>query len=237
MAAQPVAQQQVAIDLRAAGRVDVQVHVGVGALEAAALVPVWLADDQHGPGRLQVRAPGRLVRRVGHDEQDVDDRLGGQPPAPRSTRCARAAPPAPPAPPGSGPPRAGTGAATPGRSRPPPPSRSAWEAPAPTPPAGPLRSWAHDGLDGVGHAAPPAGGRPPSMAHRWVPAADGSASGCWVDARHDPAPSLLPTPGAHRAIRRDGRPGQDQLQPLVVPHDSQTKHEPAGRIRTPQVEQ
>ena len=28
-----------------------------------------------------------------------------------------------------------------------------------------------------------------------------------------------------------------QLQPLVVPHDSQTKHEPAGRIRTPQVEQ
>ncbi len=29
----------------------------------------------------------------------------------------------------------------------------------------------------------------------------------------------------------------DQLQPLVVPQDSQTKHEPAGRIRTPQVEQ
>ena len=28
-----------------------------------------------------------------------------------------------------------------------------------------------------------------------------------------------------------------QLHPLVVPHDSQTKHEPAGRIRTPQVEQ
>jgi hypothetical protein len=28
-----------------------------------------------------------------------------------------------------------------------------------------------------------------------------------------------------------------QLHPLVVPQDSQTKHEPAGRIRTPQVEQ
>ena len=35
-------------------------------------------------------------------------------------------------------------------------------------------------------------------------------------------------------VRRRAEP---QLQPLVVPHDSQTKHEPAGRIRTPQVEQ
>jgi hypothetical protein len=32
-------------------------------------------------------------------------------------------------------------------------------------------------------------------------------------------------------------PSLHQLHPLVVPHDSQTKHEPAGRIRTPQVEQ
>jgi hypothetical protein len=30
---------------------------------------------------------------------------------------------------------------------------------------------------------------------------------------------------------------QNQLQPLVVPHDSQTKQDPAGRMRTPQVEQ
>ncbi len=29
----------------------------------------------------------------------------------------------------------------------------------------------------------------------------------------------------------------DQLHPLVVPQDSQTKQEPAGRMRTPQVEQ
>jgi hypothetical protein len=36
-------------------------------------------------------------------------------------------------------------------------------------------------------------------------------------------------------IRRNS--AQFQLHPLVVPHDSQTKHEPAGRIRTPQVEQ
>ena len=37
-----------------------------------------------------------------------------------------------------------------------------------------------------------------------------------------------------------GRPSgaaRDQLHPLVVPQDSHTKHEPAGRIRTPQVEQ
>jgi hypothetical protein len=33
------------------------------------------------------------------------------------------------------------------------------------------------------------------------------------------------------------RSARSQLHPLVVPHDSQTKHEPAGRIRTPQVEQ
>ena len=31
------------------------------------------------------------------------------------------------------------------------------------------------------------------------------------------------------------RPRQSQLQPEVLPHDSQTKHEPAGRIFTPQV--
>jgi hypothetical protein len=36
-------------------------------------------------------------------------------------------------------------------------------------------------------------------------------------------------------IRRNS--AQFQLHPLVVPQDSQTKQEPAGRIRTPQVEQ
>jgi hypothetical protein len=42
--------------------------------------------------------------------------------------------------------------------------------------------------------------------------------------------------GTRSAGRRPGG-ARDQLHPLVVPHDSQTKHEPAGRIRTPQVEQ
>src|SRR6266567_7466994 len=36
-------------------------------------------------------------------------------------------------------------------------------------------------------------------------------------------------------IRRNS--AQFQLHPLVVPQDSQTKQEPAGRMRTPQVEQ
>ena len=45
-----------------------------------------------------------------------------------------------------------------------------------------------------------------------------------------------PTPSA--APRSSSAPGaRDQLHPLVVPQDSQTKHDPAGRIRTPQVEQ
>ncbi len=43
-------------------------------------------------------------------------------------------------------------------------------------------------------------------------------------------PSMLRHPSS-------GGAGEDQLHPLVVPQDSHTKHEPAGRIRTPQVEQ
>ena len=34
-----------------------------------------------------------------------------------------------------------------------------------------------------------------------------------------------------------GLMSESQLHPLVVPQDSQTKQEPAGRMRTPQVEQ
>jgi hypothetical protein len=44
-------------------------------------------------------------------------------------------------------------------------------------------------------------------------------------------------PASNQANPRIGQRPNDQLQPLVVPHDSQTKHDPAGRIRTPQVEQ
>jgi hypothetical protein len=43
------------------------------------------------------------------------------------------------------------------------------------------------------------------------------------------------TPLRARSFLPGSRPVQ--LHPLVVPQDSQTKHEPAGRIRTPQVEQ
>ena len=54
-----------------------------------------------------------------------------------------------------------------------------------------------------------------------------------MDGSHCPA---QPPQGAGRL--RLGRPsGPVQLHPLVVPQDSQTKQEPAGRMRTPQVEQ
>jgi NAD(P)-dependent dehydrogenase (short-subunit alcohol dehydrogenase family) len=43
--------------------------------------------------------------------------------------------------------------------------------------------------------------------------------------------------GSRRLAGTPRSPRPDQLQPLVVPQDSQTKQEPAGRIRTPQVEQ
>jgi hypothetical protein len=43
--------------------------------------------------------------------------------------------------------------------------------------------------------------------------------------------------GSDSTARLPGRFCLLQLHPLVVPQDSQTKHDPAGRIRTPQVEQ
>jgi hypothetical protein len=54
--------------------------------------------------------------------------------------------------------------------------------------------------------------------------AERGADGC----RH-PAP---PTSGRSPPVET-----RAQLHPLVVPQDSQTKQEPAGRMRTPQVEQ
>lgn len=53
------------------------------------------------------------------------------------------------------------------------------------------------------------------------------------------SPSAAPPswPPAWRRSGQCGRGARDQLQPLVVPQDSHTKHEPAGRMRTPQVEQ
>ena len=66
MATPALPEQRVTLDLRAAGRVHVQVDVGVRPLEAAVLEPLGLPDDQHVPGRLQVREVGRLVRGVAH---------------------------------------------------------------------------------------------------------------------------------------------------------------------------
>jgi hypothetical protein len=42
---------------------------------------------------------------------------------------------------------------------------------------------------------------------------------------------------AHRTSNMPPNTVCGQLHPLVVPQDSQTKQEPAGRMRTPQVEQ
>jgi hypothetical protein len=51
----------------------------VSALEQAMLKPpVWLADPQQVAGRLHRRDVRGLVRGVRHDEQDVDDRFGGE---------------------------------------------------------------------------------------------------------------------------------------------------------------
>jgi hypothetical protein len=75
---------------------------------------------------------------------------------------------------------------------------------------------------------------------------------------HDPVHDEVQAPGERRPDRPERRVPQPlqrrpvavwverpqqaggsrgQLHPLVVPQDSQTKHDPAGRIRTPQVEQ
>jgi MFS family permease len=84
-----------------------------------------------------------------------------------------------------------------------------------------------------------------------VAAASGSAflvgyrRGAWRPRRWSPRPPSSPPecPASLAGSRPWSRVGEPerrsscQLHPLVEPHDSQTKHEPAGRIRTPQVEQ
>jgi hypothetical protein len=59
----------------------------------------------------------------------------------------------------------------------------------------------------------------------------------WPTAWRRTEPSSKRPPAGRRPKRPERAAPGDQLHPLVVPHDSQTKHEPAGRIRTPQVEQ
>src|SRR5438132_4614497 len=79
VAAQPVAEEQHAVDLRAAWREDMEVDVSVRPLEHAVLVPVRLSDAQHIAGSLQGRDVGRLVCRVRYHEQHVDSRFGSEP--------------------------------------------------------------------------------------------------------------------------------------------------------------
>ena len=59
----------------------------------------------------------------------------------------------------------------------------------------------------------------------------------WPTTWRRTGPSSKGPPARSRPKRPERAAPGDQLHPLVVPHDSQTKHEPAGRIRTPQVEQ
>lgn len=76
---QPVAETQHPVDLVGARAEDVQVDVGIRALEQAVLEPSGLADPQPVPGPFQSGQIRRLVGRVRHDQQDVDDWLGGEP--------------------------------------------------------------------------------------------------------------------------------------------------------------
>src|ERR1700730_13642727 len=70
VAAQPVAEEQHTVNLRAAGRENMQVDVRIWSIEQAMLVPVRLADAQHIAGSFQGRDVGLLVRRLGDAEQD-----------------------------------------------------------------------------------------------------------------------------------------------------------------------
>ena len=63
------------VDLRAVGGEDVEVDARVGLPEHAVLVPVGLADAQGVALGLERGHVVVLVRRVGHGEDDVDDRL------------------------------------------------------------------------------------------------------------------------------------------------------------------
>ena len=70
-----VTEEQHRVDLLAARGERVQVDVRVRAFEDAMLVPLRLADHDAVAGRLQVRHVRGLVARVGHLENDVDDRF------------------------------------------------------------------------------------------------------------------------------------------------------------------
>src|SRR5215469_2490532 len=88
---QAVPEPQMPVDLRATGREDVQVDVGVRALEQAMLVPVRLPDPQLVAGPFQVRVTGRCHSRWPVDVDGASSTLhcGQQPIDDKRTRAFR----------------------------------------------------------------------------------------------------------------------------------------------------
>ena len=75
--AEPVSEHQHSVDLGTPSRERVEVDVRVRPLEHPVLVPVSLPDVKSVASRREYRYVRRFVRGIGHDENDVNDGLGG----------------------------------------------------------------------------------------------------------------------------------------------------------------
>jgi len=75
---QPVPEAQHALHLGRAYAEDVQIDGGVRPLEQPVLEPLGLPDPQDVAGTLHLRHVARLVGRIRHHKQDVDDGFGHQ---------------------------------------------------------------------------------------------------------------------------------------------------------------
>src|SRR6266571_2372266 len=73
--AQPIAEEQHSVNLGTLRWKDMQVHGWFGAAKHPVLEPVRLANAENVTHRLKLRDVRLLVRRVGDDEVDVDERL------------------------------------------------------------------------------------------------------------------------------------------------------------------
>jgi hypothetical protein len=80
VAPESIAEAQVARDFRAASGQDVDVDIQLGCPHHPMLMPVGLADAQHVAGAQECRKIRGLVAGVLHDDQHIDDGLGGKPP-------------------------------------------------------------------------------------------------------------------------------------------------------------
>src|ERR1700681_2332888 len=74
--AEPVSEHQHSVDFRTASRERVEVDVRVRPLEHPVLVPVSLPDVKSVASRFEYRYVRGFVRRIGHDENDVNNGLG-----------------------------------------------------------------------------------------------------------------------------------------------------------------